>query len=309
MKLRKSKPITIEIMGGLGNQLFAYIAGAYVAHKSKSPLRVFLRPKRRGETVHASSITSLALGINLVSHLSVYERTALFIRRQIRRIAIAIGIQKDNAERLSRIHNSDSIGLDKNLSATNSGYYLSGYFQCYDYFDYLKRNNILPPLGVHNPSDWYLSEKKLLKSVNPIAVHIRRGDYLLNQNSFIGALSIDYYRNAISLILERLAGDHSNAPIWVFSDDPGLVKDEFSEQLDYNFRFVDPPKDSDPAESMFLMSMSRAIVISNSTFSWWSAALGEPELVVAPSKWFRDYEDPEGLIPENWISVRSEWKS
>jgi hypothetical protein len=309
MRQKKRKPITIEIIGGLGNQLFAYIAGAYAAQKSQSPLRVFLRPKKPGETTHASSINSLALGINLVSRLSVGERVALFIRRQIRRISIAIGIRKEKAERLSRIHNSDSIGLDKNLSDTNSGYYLSGYFQCHHYFDYLRENKILPPLAIHDPSDWYLSEMKLLTSGNPIAVHIRRGDYLLNQNSFIGALSIDYYRNAISLILDRLVSDDSNVPIWVFSDDPGLVKDEFSKQLDHNFRFVDPPKDSDPAESMFLMSKARAIVISNSTFSWWSAALGDPELVVAPSKWFRDYEDPEGLIPENWIKVKSEWRS
>ena len=266
MRLKKRKPITIEIMGGLGNQLFAYIAGAYVAHKTHSPLRVFLRPKKRGETIHTSSITSLALGINLVSRLSVWERTSLFTRMQIRRIAIAIGIRKEESERLSRIHYSESIGLDHNLSSTNSGYYLSGYFQCHDYFDYLKKNNILPPLAVQNPSDWYLSEKELLKSGNPIAVHIRRGDYLLNQNSFIGALSINYYRNAISLILERLAGEHNNVPIWVFSDDLELVKDEFSKHLDHNFRFVDPPKNSDPAESMFLISMARAIVISNSTF-------------------------------------------
>jgi hypothetical protein len=309
MRLKKRKPITIEIMGGLGNQLFAYIAGAYAAHKTQSPLRVFLRPKKRGETIHSSSISSLALGINLVSRLSVWERIALFIRRQIRRIAIAIGIRREKAERLSQIHNSDSIGLDKHLSDTNSGYYLSGYFQCYDYFDYLKTNNILTTLAVHDPSDWYLSEMRLLKSENPIAVHIRRGDYLLNQNSFIGALSVHYYRSAISLILERLAGAQSKEPIWVFSDDPALVKDEFSEHLDHNFRFVDAPKNSDPAESMFLMSMARAIVVSNSTFSWWSAALGDPELVVAPSKWFRDHEDPEGLIPEGWIKVRSEWRS
>jgi hypothetical protein len=309
MRLKKRKPITIEIMGGLGNQLFAYIAGAYVSHKSQSPLRVFLRPKKRGETIHASSITSLALGINLVSRLSVWERTSLFIRRQIRRIAIEIGIRKENAEKLSQIHQSDSIGLDKNLSVTNSGYYLSGYFQCHYYFEYLKKKNILPTIALHDPSDWYLSEKKLLKSANPIAVHIRRGDYLLNQNSFIGALSIDYYRKAISLVLERLAGEQNNVPIWVFSDDSALVRDEFSEYLDHNFRFVDPPKNSDPAESMLLMSMARAIVISNSTFSWWSAALGDPELVVAPSKWFRDHEDPEGLIPDNWIKVSSDWKS
>jgi hypothetical protein len=309
MRLKMRKPIPIEIMGGLGNQLFAYIAGAYVAHKTHSPLRVFLRPKKRGETIHASSITSLALGINLVTRLSVWERTSLFIRRQIKRIAIAIGIREEEAERLSRIHYSDSIGLDKNITSTNSGYYLSGYFQCHDYFDFLKKNGILPTLAVHDPSDWYLSEKKLLKSENPIAVHIRRGDYLLNQNSFIGALSINYYRNAISIILERLAGEENNVPIWVFSDDPALVRDEFSEYLGHNFRFVDPPKNSDPAESMFLMSMARAIVISNSTFSWWSAALGDPELAVAPSKWFRDHEDPEGLIPVNWIKVRSDWKS
>ena len=309
MKLKKTKPLTIEIMGGLGNQLFGLIAGMYVANEANSPLKVFLRPKKKGEAIHASSVNSLGLKLEVTSHLSAFEKLNLFARRQARRLALKVGVEKEKAERFFRIHYSDSIGLDKGLLSTKSGYYLSGYFQCYAYFDHLQKNKIFPQISVQNPSDWYLSEKKLLTEVDPIAVHIRRGDYLLDKNKFIGALSIEYYRNSISVILERLAGKQTNVPIWVFSDDPALVELEFSEHLDHDFRFVVPPKDSDPAESMLLMSLARAIVISNSTFSWWSAALSGSKLVVAPSKWFQDFEDPEGLIPENWIKIKSDWKS
>jgi hypothetical protein len=59
---------------------------------------------------------------------------------------------------------------------------------------------------------------------------------------------------------------------------------------------------------MILMSRASDLIISNSTFSWWSAYISNKETnVVAPNKWFRDLEDPKMLIPEHWHQVDSQW--
>ena len=56
------------------------------------------------------------------------------------------------------------------------------------------------------------------------------------------------------------------------------------------------------------MSLGRAIIISNSSFSWWSAFLSkEASLILAPRKWFKGIQDPKDLLPPEWITLESDW--
>lgn len=136
-------------------------------------------------------------------------------------------------------------------------------------------------------------------------VHVRRGDYAKAENKDFGMLDVRYYENAVSRARKKL-GD-ANRPIWIFSDDIPMVRKELS-QVFLDASFVVPPRESNAAESMILMSKGAANVISNSTFSWWSAILNAGSVVVAPSKWFKNMNDPEGLIPPEWLTEESEWR-
>jgi hypothetical protein len=86
-----------------------------------------------------------------------------------------------------------------------------------------------------------------------------------------------------------------------------MVKAELGKEIEGKVRWVEPPVGSSEAESLLLMAKSRGLVISNSTFSWWSAAIGDPERVIAPTKWFKAADDPEGLILPTWQTVESSW--
>jgi hypothetical protein len=100
------------------------------------------------------------------------------------------------------------------------------------------------------------------------------------------------------------------ARVLVFSDDIVAAKQIFS-QLDISLpvQFVEPLEDS-PEETLILMSKSDALVISNSTFSWWAAQLGNKnKFVVRPSKWFRGMLDPEDLFPPEWHQQESLWET
>ena len=54
---------------------------------------------------------------------------------------------------------------------------------------------------------------------------------------------------------------------------------------------------------MLLMSMCSHNVLSNSTFSWWGAWLGETKdkTIVAPDKWLKNV--PNQIIPERWVRL------
>ena len=69
----------------------------------------------------------------------------------------------------------------------------------------------------------------------------------------------------------------------------------------------DPPKNFEALENMIVMSCAENFIISNSTYSWWAAflSLGSNPKVYAPVPWFHDLEVPVGLIPTNWIAVKS----
>jgi hypothetical protein len=118
-------------------------------------------------------------------------------------------------------------------------------------------------------------------------------------------LTPDYFRQALEGGPFQ-ASDFSR-PLWIFSDDIENVKTEFKFIKSMNVHFVKAPDNSDPAESLILMSLASSIIISNSTFSWWAATLSSGAKIVAPSKWFKDMDDPEDLIPDHWIRIDSQW--
>jgi hypothetical protein len=163
-------------------------------------------------------------------------------------------------------------------------------------------------LNLRKESDWFRSSLLRIKATNPVVIHIRRGDYLLEKNSFIGALSAQFFISALELIKNETESDGDPRPIWVFSDQPSLVRDELAAFMEFDLaEFIEAPTYSDPAESLILMSYASSLIISNSTFSWWAAALSQGSTIVAPTKWFRGSPDPEGLIPSNWLRVESSW--
>jgi hypothetical protein len=67
------------------------------------------------------------------------------------------------------------------------------------------------------------------------------------------------------------------------------------------------PRESTAAEALYLMSLGSGSVISNSTFSWWSAKLGNGGPIVAPQSWFKTLPEPLHLIPPDWLRIPSTW--
>lgn len=304
----RSQQVTIELMGGLGNQLFALTAGLYAAHKLRVTLRPHLREPGPSETTHTSSVHSLLADLPVIASLPGLEGVLLKIRLGIRNFVVKIGVPAPWINRATKLLVSPVVGYSKSLDTAKPGDYIVGYFQTHRYFDELRNENRMPKLALSKESKWFRDQLQKLEATNPIVIHVRRGDYLKIHNDYIGALSLNYYLEALGLITGESESPIGGRPIWVFSDQPSLVRQEFRGVEEFETaEFIEAPYGSDPAESLILMSSASSIVISNSTFSWWSAALSKDAKIVAPNKWFKKSDDPDSLIPSSWLRAESSW--
>ena len=293
--MQKNESLTVEIAGGLGNQLFMFYAGLYFQEKYQRKV-IF-------DTSDLSRVQGLHPGANIQT-LGLLDDYLTISRSNIANFKVdrVLSGLRSFANRNSNggTFSSEEIGFINPNSIPPEVKRIRGYFQSWIYFDSLSEKPILSLQNLTSPSKWLLEKKERTKRENVLSLHVRRGDYALPANRKNGILSLSYYKEALIN-----AGDYDS--IWIFSDSPKEVECDFL-QLGCPFETIIPPKNSDPVESLLLMAATKKIVISNSTYSWWSAMIaGDGSVVYAPSKWYEFREDPSKLIPDNWKRVPSEW--
>ncbi len=284
--------LAVEIAGGLGNQLFMLYGGLYFGKH--------LNREVRYNTLELSRMSRLHPGLNLQSlGLINKEETEVRTRAWLQRVSWKLK-KYTKLKFSSFVFVAKEIGYVAPQSVPSETRFLRGYFQSWKYYEYLSEKPILNIDCIPSPSDWFRKMKKEVETAAPVVLHVRRGDYGLSENRFIGLLSTKYYERALSFL-------DPSKPIWVFSDSPELVENEL-QCIDRELVFIKPPKESDPVESLLLMSLASEIVISNSTFSWWAAFLsGKNARILAPSKWYELQPDPVDLIPDKWERIESSW--
>jgi hypothetical protein len=288
-------------MGGVGNQLFQFYAGAYLAHKSSSRLVLDLSRVGLSGTLHNSSIAELDLPFPTEFINYTPSRSNAFTWRVHQKICRESKVFGKISSKLMRIYQSPQLGFDLELRRLSSPINIRGYFQTWHYLESLRLAGFGDP-KLKNPSKWYREMELQALAKFPVTLHFRRGDYSNLKDTF-GILSIDYYREALHSLDNELKGK----PIWVFSDDLSEARRVLGE-LNFNFQFICPPEGSTPTESLFLMSMGKAIIIANSTFSWWAGALNSAGTkIITPEKWFKSLDDPLDLTPNDWTKVPSSW--
>lgn len=171
---------------------------------------------------------------------------------------------------------------------------LEGYFQSWKYFQpdsSRVRDMFVSLLKTATVSEFH---------VRPfVAVHARRGDFLEPRTlAYHGVCSTGYFVNAIQRIRQMVG----QLPVTVFSDDQGFAATLAGLVEDATAAPSEPT-----LVSLARMSRASAHIISNSTFSWWSAWLAGSPTVVAPRPWFSTKRhDTRDLLPPSWITLDRE---
>lgn len=296
----------VLLHGGLGNQLFQ-IAEALRDFTTSSALVVRHLPQdgeRTGETLDAFVLPTRVLVTDLTAPIWIIRK------------AINLGIRISTRAQPSKRHSilriwlvallckliglikrqtiSFNLGVGKDSSRKSNKAELNiGYFQFQPEPKILKE---LAEITLRDPSTRFLEILEKSNKSKFIAVHVRLGDYLTDQN--IGTLSSSYYNSAIS----QLLNSDSFEAVYVFSNDVLEAKRIIHLETRSHLVFVGEDLLSS-AETFELMRHASAYVISNSTFSWWASMLSYTEnpIVICPTPWFKRLPEPVGLIPADWI--------
>lgn len=293
-----SRPITVRLIGGLGNQLFGYSAGLALAGMRGTSLRLDLSHTRHGITDHGIGILDFDLPGQWLPDTKAWSTPGRLPSRltgRLMRDIPALG-------RAMRIYSSTVVGHDTAVLTLPAGTRLRGYFQSWKLASTALDYGMPRRPALKAPSAWAESVAQRAAREKPIVVHVRRGDYAKVDE--FGLLGTRYYTSAIERMRERGV----TGPVWVFSDDP-----------DEATRIVDGEiitGSASAAEEMWAMSHGAAFVIANSTYGWWAAWMGSassirstiPQVpVIAPNPWFRNGPIIEGLIPPEWDRLDADW--
>ncbi len=122
------------------------------------------------------------------------------------------------------------------------------------------------------------------KSNSEIALHVRRGDYFYSEKTrkIHGYCTDAYFINALTL---AKGINHSLTKVTIFTDSPELVAKLLKEIQERGFR-ASISSENDPINALAELVQFRNFIGSNSTLSWWAAALFGPKLAIFPKDWF-----------------------
>ena len=267
--------IVVRVEGGLGNQLFQAAFGLQLANQHQTELVLDLS-SYADQPAHGYLLDRFNVQAR---QLEPHELPCLPRRYQTQ--PTSAWPDWLVASRLKRIREKPFGFSDHYLRAPDNSY-LVGYWQSERFFQQVQaevRQQFRLREGL---SDAGRKLWERLLAPGSLALHIRRGDYLSNSQAaaIYRHLSLDYYRRAV---LARLT-ERTGVEVTVFSNDIAWCQQQLN--LPCPTHFV--TASGGPHEELISMAAAEAIVIANSTFSWWSAWLSdraEPR-VFAPRKWF-----------------------
>jgi hypothetical protein len=299
------KKVQLELMGGIGNQLFIYAAGKWLTRKFGYTVSFDARLLSI-QKAHEGFITDLNISgsVDTLNGKWAIGRLVASVERLIRKQVSSLDTEAWGKVFRPKIY-VGAHDFDPSSIAKNQYKYVSAYFQTYLYSAEIF-NELKLEYQLKSESGWLVEKRALARKLSVLAIHIRRGDYVSLKDSF-GLLSQDYYLNSI----KALRGNGFQwEEIWVFSDDVVAAKNLISEVLaEENVTYIEPPEGTNPIESLILFSEASFGIIANSTFSWWACFLSRSmKAVVAPRSWFKSVPDPKDLIPESWFRVQSDWQ-
>lgn len=278
--------VIAELTAGFGNQLFAYACGYALAKKRNADLYI--------NTYMADNGMSRELGIDKLN-ITYVERITYRYKKDLLNRAVFNKIRRQKAIgwRTKIFKEKGNFVYHPEVFEQNGDVMLSGYWQSDKYFsEYIDDlRKLFTPIQLSDPAKKSMEQIHSMK--NPVAVHIRRGDYLLADTN----LRMEYFEDAMKIMEERLG----EVNYCFFSDDIAWVKENFGTKN--NYFFFSGIEGMSYIDEFFCMAECEHDITANSSFSWWAAYLNSfpDKIVTAPvvSFWRGDF------YPESWIKIES----
>lgn len=285
----QTRDIRVYLFGGIGNVLYQISLSLYLSSKKKSRIQ-FVKVQSKHRTRFLNEITK-----------PEYSKKSPKFAKSLRVILLKLRIHSIFFRKHIFISLETRVSSLESLEQNNARHYL-GYFQNLALAEFAK-SDIRKLITDFQHSKWFELMKLKIQADNPIAIHIRRGDYQSTRN-YHGILSEDYYLRAIN--------HFPNSEIfWVFSDDLHAARQLLNiSEANRKIVYISPPEDVDAVDSLLLFSLCKSQIIANSTFSWWGAFLSnDSTTTIFPKQWILSKGDFEFETPNSWTAIESSWES
>lgn len=281
--------IVVKLTGGMGNQMFQYAFGKYLAERYSTGLKLDISYYKDFE-LRKFALNSFALEKVFISKEECddyFNPSSLLgrIRKKLGQHRVVIEKQFGFSQAA--------------VNECTANTLISGYWQSEKYFagisDQIRENfsftHIADPVS-----------RKLMNQIetkNSVSIHVRRGDFVTDHKTsqVHGTCDVSYFQKAISFMVDSV-----ETPVfYIFSDDMKWAMEKL--QFKQEHHFVD--HDRKDEEDMWLMSRCKHNIIANSSFSWWAAWLNSNKYkkIIAPTKWFNDGKSVQDLIPQSWVRL------
>ncbi len=283
----------VKLWGGLGNQLFQYSFGQWLARTNGEPVGYV--NKDGGSNLTGLKISHLQCVLNQPDKAK-YGNLESYFNQQNR-------VKRKLFQLFPFLNNQIVVeaAYPKQPVMFKQEQLYDGYWQNLTYLAN-QTSSLQAAFQFKDPSPYIASPYLPLieSSENAVCLHIRRGDYLTS--GYHHQLPLSYYQ----LAMEEINRSVLNPEIFVFSNDLPWVKEQL--QTDAKLIFVDHSKDTNAdLFDFFLMRQCHHHIIANSSFSWWPAYLNQDskKIVIAPKLWYqRKYNDLSlNILPGSWITL------
>ncbi len=259
--------IFIQAIGGLGNQLFTWNMAHHLVSKFNCRVKIVF-PKSGSDRIcelfslekecdHGIVVTESNILGNLFSLFDRVRAKNKFIGKSIQRIL--------------RIHQTE-LPSETLKFGDRQPLFVRGYFQSPEFVE-VNLPEYLDELVRTTEKFAQKSEYWTPELLNSEMMHIRRGDFVANRDT-VGLLSVKYFKE-LSIGSEDLV---------IFTDsesNDNFLAKNFPEAQILGANAVDT------WTGFSLMSYSRILYLSNSTYSWWAGiiSLSRGGTAIAPDPW------------------------
>lgn len=308
--------IRVNLIGGLGNQMFEYAYARAIAEES-GDMDIIVNPffnayyhipVEKKIILFENSLKYLVLNkdVHELSRAKGMIYAALdFIRYAADAVLYKFMTRQKFAYRTARGNYMlcrYGYTYYEHSKKFRSKKVLAGLYQSGRFFEKI-RPIIVEEFRVKNePSKENAAMINELSGCNSVCVHIRRGDYSDPKWSFLKICNEQYYRDGMDYIAE-----HVGDPVfYIFSNnsrDLKWIKDNY--HFDYDVRYVDMGNSA--CEDMRLMCSCKHFVLSNSTLGWWGSYLSEnaDKIVVVPDAWQKEetYTEAFDIYRDDMVKI------
>jgi hypothetical protein len=141
---------------------------------------------------------------------------------------------------------------------------------------------------------------KLSELEKPLIVHVRLGDFL--EIPELNVINKQYFKSAINESMEA----NTSKKVWLFTNNSDFIGNYISDLEDPKYRLFSL-EFLTSAETLQVMKLGSGYILSNSTYGWWAAFLrkNDQAKVVVPANWYSTLPIPYKLIPDNWLKVNN----